>query len=281
MKNILVPTDFSLCSTYAVELGLALAEAQNAQLHLFTCSDDPQQVGLQNIQSIDECAFTNNVKSLFDNWVKEAEVRGVTVKTFCTRGKLVESIQQYISENPIDLIVIGSHGESGNSNLFMGSNTQRVVRAIHIPVMIVKQRINEYAFKNIVYASDFKPEELEPFIKFLDFIKVFKPDVIHLLSINTAGWTKPPYSKMPNRMKAFQPLVKNSNCKIHLYPDISLEAGIRHFALAVDADLVVVSNHFRDPIHRMLHGSNVEGLVNHCELPLLTIDYPENNIIGL
>ena len=41
MKNILVPTDFSACAGYAIDLGFAFAEFFDATLYLFACIDLP------------------------------------------------------------------------------------------------------------------------------------------------------------------------------------------------------------------------------------------------
>jgi len=161
----------------------------------------------------------------------------------------------------------------------MGTNTQKVVRSIHVPVLIIKERIKEYKFKNVVYASDFKQEEKASFQAFLNIIKYFKPDVIHLLSINTIGWMLPPYSEMEDRMEAFKKMCGDAKCKTHFYNNKNLEDGIRNFSEVIEADLVVVSNHFRDPVRRIFSGSNVEGLVNHSSLPVLTIDFEESFVL--
>jgi len=283
MKNIFVPTDFSNCSTYAVELAMGLAELTNATLHLFTSMDNPKVDGPMNCELVESSsegsAFKHNVDLLFEDWRREATVRDIKIKTTCSGGSLLSGIQSYVADNPIDLIVMGSHGQTINSNLFMGTNTQKVIRSIHLPVLIIKERLQEYKFKNVVYASDFKEEEKASFQAFLNIIKYFKPDVIHLLSINTIGWLLPPYSEMEDRMEAFKKMCGDAKCKTHFYHNKSLEDGIRSFSEAIEADLVVVSNHFRDPVRRIFSGSNVEGLVNHSSLPVLTIDFEESFIL--
>ena len=283
MKNIFVPTDFSNCSTYAIELGLGLAELWNGTLHLFTSMDNPKVDGPMNNDLVETSsvgvAFKDNVNVLFEPWKQEAMVRGIKIKTTCAGGSLVQGIQSYVTENQVDIIVMGSHGQTGSSNLFMGTNTQKIVRSIHLPVLIIKERVKEYAFNNIVYASDFKEEELASFQIFLNIIKHFKPDVINLLSINTIGWLLPPYSEMEGRMEAFKRLCGDTKCKTHFYHNRSLEEGIQNFSEAINADLVVVSNHFRDPVRRIFSGSNVEGLVNHSDLPVLTIDFEESFVL--
>ena len=69
--------------------------------------------------------------------------------------------------------------------------------------------------------------------------------------------------------EACKPLVS----KAHVFRALSIDDGIRSFSEKIGADLIVISNHERHPLKRMLIGSNVEALVNHSSLPVLTIDF--------
>ncbi|MNL89210.1 Universal stress protein [compost metagenome] len=49
-----------------------------------------------------------------------------------------EGIVRVVENTGADLIVIGSNGRRGLEKLMLGSVTQRVLRSVHIPVMVVK-----------------------------------------------------------------------------------------------------------------------------------------------
>jgi nucleotide-binding universal stress UspA family protein len=74
-------------------------------------------------------------------------------------------------------------------------------------------------------------------------------------------------------MSPFEAACQPLACHRHVYKDLSIDEGVRSFSKEIKADLVAISNHERHPIKRMLIGSNVELLINHSELPVLTIDY--------
>ena len=95
------------------------------------------------------------------------------------------------------------------------------------------------------------------------------------MSINTSGWFGQPSLLMKEAMKDFKELCEGYNCKTHFYRDLSVDVGIRHFAKEVNADLIAVSNQNRHPLKRIFSGSNVEALVNHCESPVLSLDFAE------
>ena len=253
MKNILVATDFSGCAINAMNMGLALAEYFDATIHYLNTMDDTRNgeaLGFSLLaNSVAEKAYIEHVNVLFRKWEEEAIVRNVKIKTICTSGKMLPVLKDYVDKNHIDFVVMGSHGHSGVKGFFIGSNCQKVVRALHVPVFILKDKAIKYEFKNVVFASNFDLNEKEPFLKFLDFIKWFTPETIHLLSINTSGWFGQPSLLMKEAMKDFKLLCDGYNCKTHFYRDLSVDVGVRHFAEEVEADLIVVSNQNLSLIH--------------------------------
>lgn len=279
MKNILVPTDFSSCANSAVELGFAFTEFFDATLYLFTCIDLPEDWEELSEQEKDQLPekkqLLENTNILLQRWKKRASRNNIKLKVIITGGVFLKTLETQISRHEIDFVVMGSHGTSGKNEYFIGSNTQKAIRKLHVPVFVIKKPLERYAFKNVVFASSFNENEKEPFLNFLNFIKWFTPETIHLLSINTSGWFSQPTLLVKEAMKDFKVLCKDFNCKTHFYKDLSVDVGIRHFAQEVNADLIVVSNQNRRPLKRMLSGSNVEALVNHCELPVLSLDFSE------
>lgn len=283
MKNILVATDFSGCAINAMNMGLALAEYFNATIHYLTTMDDSRNgeaLGFSLLSnSSAEKEFVENVNVLFEKWKKEAGVRNVNIKTTCTSGAILPTLIDYVDKNHIDFVVMGSHGHSGIKGFFIGSNCQKVVRALHVPVFIVKDQAIKYEFKNVVFASNFKDEERASFQKFLNFIQKFEPDVIHLVAVNTLNSFAKSTEEMERHLNEFAKQCKFAKCKKHIYPDLFVEAGVRHFSEKINADLIAISNHNRHPIKRIFSGSTVEALVQNSNLPVLSIDFSEEEVL--
>ena len=279
MKNILVPTDFSACAGYAIDLGFAFAEFFDATLYLFACIDLPDDWDELSATEKDKLPekkqLFGNVNVLLKEWEERANRDRIKLKTIVSGGKFLIELEDQVIENKVDFVIMGSHGISGKQEYFIGSNTQKAIRKLHVPIFVVKNPLKRYAFKNVVFASNFDLKEKEPFLKFLDFIKWFKPETIHLLSINTSGWFGQPSLLMNEAMKDFKKLGKGYNCKTHFYRDLSVDVGVRHFSEEVEADLIVVSNQNRRSLKRIFSGSNVEALVNHCDMPVLSLDFAD------
>ena len=277
MKNILVPTDFSACATYAVEAAFLLAEQFDAKLHFFTCLNIPinwSDYSVEKQNTYPEAQQrVENATQLLQKFKFKAEWNGIGVATIIRGGEFIKSLEEAVLSTKADFVVMGSHGASGKQEFFMGSNTQKAVRKLHVPILIVKNPIKKLNFKEVIYASSFNTEDKPSFQQFLNFIKWFKPETIHLLSINTIGWFSQPSNIMKAAMEDFKALAPDLNCKAHFHRAFSVDAGVRDFAEEIAADLIVVSNQHRHPIKRIFQGSSVEALVNHADTPVLSIDF--------
>ncbi|MFC4439788.1 MULTISPECIES: universal stress protein [Natrialbaceae] len=74
---------------------------------------------------------------VFDDVDRIAEKYGRRVETQVVEGQAASAILQYVEEEDVDDIVIGSEGRSGVSRMLLGSVAEKVARRSPIPVMIV------------------------------------------------------------------------------------------------------------------------------------------------
>lgn len=278
MKNILVPTDFSACAKNATYAAMELAASYRATMHLYTIVGGPDDWA--KLSPKEQAAYPeviqdiHNAELLLEEWKEIAAKKNAPIKTTWSTGNLVNNIEQYVTDHSIDFAVMGSHGASGKNEYLIGSNTQKVVRSVHIPVLIIKEKLKHYRIEKVVFASNFNTSDKVAFQYLLDFVKVFKPE-IHLLQVNTAGWFSEPYILVKEAMDDFAAMCGDLVCKTHFNRDWSIDAGIRHLSEEIGADMVAISNLKRHPLKRFFSGSNVEMLVNHSKVPVLSIDLGE------
>lgn len=263
MKNqILVPTDFSEYADFAAGIAMQIAQRFDATVHFLTIWDLPPNQVLKDKKK----AALAAIQAKYNTSSK-------TVKTVYIEGKFIKTINQYIQDNAINLVVMGSHGTSGFNEVIIGSNTQKVVRHIHAPILVIKQPLETVDFKNIVYASDFSLNDQTIFEHFLAFIKMFSAPHIHLVAINTSSFFNQPEFLLRKGMTKFSDLAKDVVCTKHIEYSYNVENGIEHFANAINADLIVVSNYQKTMLRKLFVGSTVEALVNHSEIPVLSLDF--------
>ncbi len=275
MSNILVPTDFSKHAEYAFEAACAIALVTDAHVHLYNCMDLPDDWEDKSVEEKMSDHMQNNIaietRHQLIEWQSRAKAKKVACTYHTTGGNFLKDITKMLEKITVDLIVMGSHGAGGKEEWFIGSNTQKVVRKLQQNVLIVKNPIEELRFRHVTFVSGLHMDDQIAFQSFLEFVEPFQPEQIHVLSIDTSAWFAQPTIVMEEALKDFREIAKGFNCSTHFYKDFSIQAGIRHFVEANNIDLVGISYRIRHPLKRIFLGSNVEMLVNHSNVPVLSI----------
>ena len=159
LKHILVATDFSDASGAALVYGRELARCYRATLHVLHAVDDlrwryapdmPAAV-LGDAQSDLEATARERVETLLSEGDRtQLQARPVAKVAMSASTAIVD----YARSEPIDLIVIGSHGRGGGvTHLVMGSVAERVVRTAPCPVLTVRTKERDFVKPDAVAAG--------------------------------------------------------------------------------------------------------------------------------
>jgi nucleotide-binding universal stress UspA family protein len=141
--KILIPIDGSGYSVRAIETGKKYATALGADIVLMHVMDGAIPEGSQDDpSSLDYQEFTNQIKEKHAEIVEDAKKLvgdSISVEIATGIGNPAKRIIEYANENNVDLIVMGSHGQSSTlQRLFVGSVTAKVLSHTKSPVLVVK-----------------------------------------------------------------------------------------------------------------------------------------------
>ena len=277
MRKILVPTDFSECSEYAVEVAASIAKRTDARLYLLHVMDIPVYDRNDSFQSYADAAegifWMKLVKKKFKELFAKPFLKGVNAVEVLQFDGVYETIAKQAAEYDIDLIVMGSHGDRGVHEVFIGSNTEKVVRLAECPVLTVKHRHENFDVKDVVFASNFYGEANDNFQKLFNFIKLFDAH-IHLVKVITPDhFESTPYTE--KLVKDFADEFNLDNYTVHIYNEHTINAGIHGAADFIGADMIAMETHGRTGVARFFYGSQTETIVNHAERPVLSVKITE------
>jgi nucleotide-binding universal stress UspA family protein len=71
---------------------------------------------------------------------KRLKEAGLRVRSEVLVGKPAEAIVDYVSKNPVNLIVMSTHGRSGPSRWVLGSVAEKVLLGVSSPILLVRPR---------------------------------------------------------------------------------------------------------------------------------------------
>jgi nucleotide-binding universal stress UspA family protein len=273
MKRILVPCDFSDPAVQAFKFAVDIAKESRGEVILLNVVELPvmHESVLMPTLSFEE-AFIKDMKAhaeknfakMKDKWAKE----GPKVTSFVEFGGATPTIRDFVKDNKIDLLVMGTHGASGLKEFFVGSNTEKIVRTAGVPVIAIKSQVKVSSIKNIVFPNTFGMEQEELILKVKVLQNFFKA-TLHVLYVNTPSAFRRDI-EVKKEMKAFAKRFMLKDYTLTIFNDYSEEEGLRNFVTETNADMVVMATHGRRGINHLMSGSIAEDVVNHLTCPIWT-----------
>lgn len=278
MKRILVPTDFSKTSITAMEVAVEIAKKSGSEITLLHVVEEatPSSYSVSGEWKTDtdwsDKLFTlkllEKAKAQLEKMVADPRFAAVKVTGELRLGNAFHGMRTIITDNKVDLVVMGTRGHSKLEEMVIGTNTERVVRHAHCPVLSVHKKPSKVDFKNIVYATAMHKDE-EVFSRIVKRTQQIYNSTVHLVRINTPGDFQRDYV-VREYMEKFAKKLGLKNYTINIFNDITEEEGIIYFAESIDADLIAMATHGRTGFAHVMAGSIAEDVVGHAKRPVLT-----------
>ena len=145
MRRLLFATDFSKASARAFSTSLMLAKAHGAALTIlhvlapFTPIMPEQYIASQTWEQID-LQVRDRAKRELAKIAARARKAGVRTTGLLAEGEPARQIVRMARLKKAGFIVVGTHGRSGLTKLFLGSVASRVVAMAQCPVVTVRGR---------------------------------------------------------------------------------------------------------------------------------------------
>jgi len=275
MKKILVPFDFSEESEKAVYFGHEIAARTKAELLLFHVAEYPSHLKIEDAPNDEETSYFEKILAATEENLKEIvqnpDFRPGLISYELAYGHPFSNISRKISEHQSDLILMGTKGASGIRETFVGSNTERVVRHAHCPVIAVSKKVEFEEINDIVFATNL--EENQDFVMGqLKRIQNLFEAKLHLVKINTPQKFSDQWV-FKEKMRSFADAYGLENYSVHIYSSTSEEDGIIYYAEEINADMIAIGTHGRTGIDRLFNPSIAEGVANHSKRPVWTCNF--------
>ena len=274
ISKILVPTDFSDCATFGVDIAIDIANKANSEIHFMHIISTPIDwvklpVHKEGIYHETKLKI-NLARGRLNKLVKRAKENGLSARHFIVYNKTYEEILNHVDNYNVDLVVMGSRGSRGLKN-FTGSNAQKVVRSSTVPVLTVKDLSNGFQPEYIVFASTFTEDEGSSFKFTLNLAQILNSK-IELLYINTPNNFKES-DEIEARVDSF---LKNNSEKSHpisIFNALNERRGILNFIASNNAGLVSMTTHAKQGLMKYFNPSIAENMVIHSSIPVLSTNY--------
>lgn len=288
MKTILVPIDFSENSKNAMDYAILLANKLKMKLlllHAFHPSVVEAISDSYKIATHKPIGGTpKELKRELNIWgeaVTSSEKR-LKCETVFAEGDLADVITELMEERDIDLIVMGTKGATGLKEVFMGSNTAKVIEEFSCPVIAVPQGFQFNDIKKIIFATDYHDSDIISIRFIIKLALLFDSELI--VTHVAEGDLKPRFEEdlLQYFMERIGKSVSYDKMKFHLLDGTDINKSLTKFIDDQNADLFVISTSdrlFKGPI---FNRGLTKKFAHHIQVPLMAFhafEFGENGFI--
>lgn len=195
LKKILVPTDFSAASRSALPFARTLAQIYGSSLLVaHAIPAEPHRQVVTDTVPAEEAHPWQIARQQLAGFKQDPLLADLPATQLLEQGDLAEVIPAMIREHEADIIVLGTHGRTGVSKVFLGSGAEKIYRTASCPVLTVgpKARSKDWGLRRILCPVDLV-ENPEPALQYaLSLAEENQSELIVLQAIPMVPWQHRP-----------------------------------------------------------------------------------------
>ena len=276
--KILVTTDLTeisdIAADYAVDLAVQLNRKEVVLLNVLI----PSNIQIMAASGGTYCpphhlahqmndALFDKRKKLVKKQAKKCSKPGVTLKPVVEVNHNQSDINHFMSDYQADLLVTGSHDKFSFMEILLGSATEKMLRKIDYPMIVLTDEPISSSIHRIVLAIDAELDDKEQ--KGIDSIIEFAGLLnahLQLLYVITDGKLS-----ATSAIERLHQLAENRNIRnysINTMENSSLESGIRNFSRKYKPDMIALLNQGKGKLHNLIYGSDTAEVITETDLPV-------------
>jgi len=295
-RRILLTTDFTEASSFAVPYAAGLARRYGAVIEVLHVVPRDWDYLAPTIESPVHTSHIEELEAQAQMRLEAFDIGigdDVKVSRVCTEAtSAAAGVVDYARENPIDLIVMASHGRRLLGQLFLGSVARGVISAAPCPVLCVKRdeeglldpSTGMIQADRILVPTDLSDESLQAVeaavllardhgsaIDLLHVLQVEVPPVFFASGMTAFQLDAELRPRVVSRIEAFAEKIDHHDLVVKGHVEHGTPSReIARFADEIEADLIVLSRRGAHDSPHLL-GGTVERLLHDAHRPILVV----------
>ncbi|USD25944.1 universal stress protein [Flagellimonas marinaquae] len=276
MKTILIPTDFSKNALHVLQYAQELYKCERScffVLHAFAEEvygeyNTANKDGIDKIKEEKKQVVERKLDELIDSVIGEPPNPLHNFETVACFDNLVDGVNDFVDEMNIDLVIMGTKGETSDHKTTFGSYTIEIFKYVKCPVLAVPEGFEYKQPKAILFPTDYLLPYKRRELKLLgDLAGKFKSKV-HCLYITD-------FDELSPRQADNKLFVEETLTKPYLYFET---APIKNKAEVIlekiaekEAGMLVMMNSRHSFFEDMLYRSTVDLLGLKIKIPFMVM----------
>jgi nucleotide-binding universal stress UspA family protein len=278
-RRILLPTDFSKNAWHAIHYAKALYANDDCDFYVLNVFNAPIKMDFDPVmymQPGDE--YYERAKNRSEEGLTEIldtlmfDDNGNPnhhFKTISTYGQPLEAIKNVVEDEDIDLIVMGTKGETGSNKVIYGSVAMHVMEKVrNCPVIVVPEKAKVRIPKEIVfptsYKTHFKRKELQVLLELAKNCGA----KIAVLHVSEEDGLEPKQIEGQKRLTEY---LEDVDFSFHKVTHAIVEPAVNIFVESRQSDMVAFINKKHRFFASILTKPMVKGITFHSKVPILVM----------
>lgn len=280
MKTILVPTDFSQNADNALYYAIDIAKKLNAKLillHAYQIEYANSYVPADFIIVEKKDKKKESERQLKALTMKIRHAGNISHEILSIEGFTIDVITDIIKKKGVDLVVMGTKGESNFANVIFGSNTAKIIEKATCPVIAVPQDSSFRIIERITYASAFNKSDLRSLQILVEIFRAFdaKIKVLHFIDGSESDIVEQEDVEEFKREVAKK--ISYDKISFQVLKTNDVESSLEEYLDKGETDLLVMSAHHRGFFDKLFGKSVTKHMVYHTSIPLMAFHYDKSS----
>ena len=278
MKNILLPTDFSENAWNATRYAIELYRNKPCTFYLLNTYTPAIVHSRFMAASIHGGMLEDNIRSqsegglqgMLDRVQEHCKYPNHEFETVSSFSLLTDAITDLVETAGIDLVVTGTKGASGFDEVFLGSNTVRIIKSVSkCPVLVIPEDFEYQKPSKIAFATDFNRNFSMDVIKPLTSLAKNLNAEIHVVHINESDDLDSFQQANKNILDDFLSPIKH---QFHWMSYFSGKSDVmQYFLKEYKMDMFALINYKHGFLEELVHEPVVKRVAFHTQIPLLVL----------
>ncbi len=278
--NILVPIDFTNISDAGLRSAINIANKTNGIIYLFHVIGENNP----NLFRPDGDAIAHQKESEEYNHImielidKSKEQLHKIISNYSNNqvefipiievGDFKEKLDECLKLVPIDLIIMGTSGETSIAEFFSGNHTAQVMQTSNKPVLAVKDEITANDLHKLLILTDLRDHEHETIKMIRDFAEIFNMKVLIAFMKKNKDLIE---DNLYKRLEKFATESGFNNYSLHIIGKGGKIKSLKKFTEKHDINLVATISEMESGMIRLFFGNLTEELVEKIDQPVMAV----------
>jgi nucleotide-binding universal stress UspA family protein len=286
-KTILCAIDFSDFTDTILSYSVELCKKYDAKLFLVHVTTDLKTLLEHNETTLDvEALQKSNIRNAQEFLENSAKGLAVENEIVIRQGTPADAISRFASEQKADMVITATHGNSGFKRFLLGSVTEKLMKTLHCPLLILPMHGNdvrspagfEMKLKKILVGCDFSPDSKLAVDYGLNLAQEFQAELylLHVVKPSLYKDEREEFDKLCIQLDGQLNDMVPEACRDWCMAKTTLLEGepymeLTNYANEHDIDLVVLGIRGHTLFEKLLVGSTTDRLIRHALFPVLVV----------